>query len=197
MRVTLNRFVLVVSFLLVGACSPDTPSTDHADTSSVGEVDMSIDGLTLAAGQGDAQSQRLLGNEYFTGGRVEQDYAKAKELFVSAADQGDAKALHNLGVMYYGGDGVDRDYTIAREWYTKAAELGLMEAQYNLGIIYYNGDGVELDRSIAKTWFDEACKSGSDDGCHAYQSVASDEVERSAIRKPIADDDDFLRGEGI
>ena len=54
----------------------------------------------LAAEQGDADAQKVLGDMYKQGQGVPRDYQEALKWYRLAAEQGNAKAQHNLGVMY-------------------------------------------------------------------------------------------------
>jgi TPR repeat protein len=76
---------------------------------------------------------------------VQQDYAKAKQLWEQAAAQGNAQAQYNLGLLYYNGQGVPQDYTKAREWFEKAAAQGLAQAQQSLK---------------AREWYEQAAAQG-------------------------------------
>jgi TPR repeat protein len=71
----------------------------------------------------------MLGVMYFNGQGVEQDYARAFELYTQAADKGSPWAPYNLGDMYRLGKGVNEDREMAIKWYRKAASLGNEEAK--------------------------------------------------------------------
>ena len=71
----------------------------------------------LAAEQGDASAQGILGYMYANGEGVPQDNAKAIEWYRLAADQDDAYAQGNLGYMYSSGLGVPQDYAEAVKWF--------------------------------------------------------------------------------
>ena len=58
---------------------------------------------------GDASAQRELAQRYYDGDGVEQDYAKAFELYSEAAEQGDAAAEFSVAYMYDFGEGVELD----------------------------------------------------------------------------------------
>ena len=72
----------------------------------------------------DAQAQCALGNLYFTGNGVEQDRARAAELYTRAAEQGDVQALSCLAECYEAGCGVPCDLDRAIALYDQAAALG-------------------------------------------------------------------------
>ena len=113
-----------------------------------------------ATDQGDAKAQIQLGNMYYKGQGVQQDYIKAMNWFRRAADQGLAKAQYYLGEMCRNGEGVARDYAEAVTWYRKAAEQGYVNAQILLGS-YYKGQGVQQDYKEALKWFRRAAEQGN------------------------------------
>ena len=77
-------------------------------------------------------AQNNLGYMYQNGKGVEQDYAKARELYEQAATRGIARAYYHLGEMYENGRGMNQDYAKAAEYYEKAAAKGDTDAQKNL-----------------------------------------------------------------
>ena len=72
----------------------------------------------------DAVAQNNLGNRFYHGRGVAQDYAEAVRLYSLAAAQGHAKAQNNLGVMFENGQGVAQDRAEAIRWYRLAASQG-------------------------------------------------------------------------
>jgi hypothetical protein len=110
----------------------------------------------LAAEEGNARAQSLLGLLYYQGRGVSQDDSNAAKWFRLAADQGEAHAQFNLGVMYAEGQGVPQDYAEATRWYRLAADQGEARAQFNLGVSYAEGQGVERDYSSSYMWFNLA-----------------------------------------
>ncbi|KAI9201973.1 Sel1 repeat family protein, partial [Polychytrium aggregatum] len=61
---------------------------------------------------------------YRNGLGVDQDHAKAVELYRSLADRGIPQAQVALGRCYESGEGVEQDYNTTIEWYSKAADQG-------------------------------------------------------------------------
>ena len=102
-----------------------------------------------------------IGDMYYFGDGVEQDYEEAVEWYKAAAGQDYDLAQYNLGHMYRNGYGVAQDYTKAIQWYKKAAEQGNSEAQNSLGDMYYFGDGVEQDYEEAIQWYRKAAEQGN------------------------------------
>ena len=91
-----------------------------ASTSFAGE----LEDLTVKANQGDADAQLNLGNRYYNGEGVPQDYKQAVYWYTKAAEQGYASAQFNLGLMYGNGQGVPQDYKQAYIWFSLAAANG-------------------------------------------------------------------------
>ena len=73
-----------------------------------------------------------MGDRYFYGRGVEQDYAKAMEWYRKAADRGLADAEYSVGVLYENGWGVTKDIDRAKGWYQKAADQGDGSARVRL-----------------------------------------------------------------
>ena len=123
--------------------------------------DSSSKKLYLKAVGGDVEAQCELGNNYYNGQGVPQDYGEAVEWYTKAAEQGNAKAQYNLGNCYEKGTGVDKDLEKAVEWYTKAAEQGYAKAQFNLGDCYRYSYGVDRDNEKALEWYTKAAEQGN------------------------------------
>jgi TPR repeat protein len=62
-----------------------------------------------AAEQGNAGAQNNLGDCFYAGRGVAQDYSQAAYWFGKAAEQGDAMAQYNLGSYYFNGHGVAQE----------------------------------------------------------------------------------------
>lgn len=132
-----------------------------------GQSEVSIDRVKaarwahLAAVQGDAQAQRILGNCYYDGEGVEKDYVKAVALYQEAARQGDVRSLFNLGNRYESGEGVSRDVKKAILCWKEAAESGGPELSYLLACRYTNGiGGASRDTVNAAIWLKKAAARG-------------------------------------
>jgi len=116
----------------------------------------------VRAEQGDAKAEANLGNMYYHGRGVPQDYAEALGWYRKAADQGDAKAENSIALLYYQGQGVPQDYAEALRWYRKAVDQGYPPGQYNLGNMYYYGRGVPQDRAEAERLYQKAADQGDE-----------------------------------
>jgi uncharacterized protein len=106
----------------------------------------------LAARQGHAEAQFLLGLLYEEGEIIGQDYAKAVRYFKRSAEQGFVLGQNNYAWMLIRGDGVERNFEAGFKWYRLAAEQGFYKAQFVVGLAYFFGDW----SSVAKQNFQEA-----------------------------------------
>lgn len=102
-----------------------------------------------------------LGTLYYLGELVEQDYAKAAQLFQLAIDWGSRQSLINLGYIYELGSTGEPDYQKAYQCYALAVALEpSCEALCKLGDMYACGMAVDRDLGVANDlWeraFDEA-----------------------------------------
>jgi TPR repeat protein len=77
-----------------------------------------------AAEHGNDDAQLKLGDCYYDGNGVGQDYDEALKWFRKAAEQENPTAQRRLGECYYCGYGVKSDYEDALSWFRKAAEQG-------------------------------------------------------------------------
>ena len=119
-----------------------------------------LDWLQRAADQGHVEAQFDLGELYYNGNRVVQDYSKAREYFRTAADLGSVAAQLKLGYIYGRGLGIPKDALEAVRWYQLAAEAGNLAAIGQLEIMYMNGDEIDKEYQKAFHW----CQRGADKG---------------------------------
>lgn len=98
------------------------------------------------AQQGEIEAQIKLGDCYYHGKGVQQDYAEAVKWYRKAfeinsdflADREDLRLdlQKKLGDCYYSGYGVQQDYSEAIKWYREAGERGDISARLRLGLCY-------------------------------------------------------------
>ena len=140
----------------------------------------------FAAEQGNADAQALLGDMYYTGQGVSQDYQEAVKWYRLAAEQGVAQPQYNLGLMYNNGQGVPQDYQEAVRWYHLAAEQGHANAQYSLGLRYATGVGVPQDYVQAHKWINLAASRTTPEEAGDYRS-ARDAVAEQMTASQVAE----------
>ena len=71
--------------------------------------EMSVEELKEKAEQGDADAQFRLGECYFNGNDIKQDYKAGANWFTKAAEQEHAGAQYRLGLCYLFGNGVEKN----------------------------------------------------------------------------------------
>jgi TPR repeat protein len=86
--------------------------------------DFNIKELTSMAEEGDTFFMLILGDKYYQGEDVPQDYKQAVKWYAKAAEQGDATAQHRLGMMYSLSYGVPEDFVYSYVWNSLAAASG-------------------------------------------------------------------------
>jgi len=98
--------------------------------------------------------------QYERGEGVEQDMAKAVELYMQAHQMGHAGASYHLGVQYECGGVVEQDHEMAVELYEQAHEAGYTAATYSLGLKYERGEGVRQNKEMAFELYRQAHAAG-------------------------------------
>jgi len=102
-----------------------------------------------------------------------QQYERARELWLPKAQAGDPEAQNAIGTLYYLGLGARRNDTTAFEWFEKAARQGHPGAQRNLGMMYQDGRGTEQSYVKAYSWFYAAEKQGNKDADAYIDNLAN------------------------
>lgn len=119
-----------------------------------------------------------LGISYFEGTSTEQDFHKAKHIFLDNAEHGNIVAEFYLGYLYYKGLIGDKDYGLAILWFGKAAMNGNQSAQYAVSKMLQSGDGeIKEDKEKAREWYIKALNQGDIDinsfSKSVYQEIIS------------------------
>ena len=84
---------------------------------------------------GDTVAQLNLGNSYYTGEGVPQNYNEAAKWYRIAAKKGNPVAQNNLGMMYSIGIGVPKRFIRAYVWSSVAAAQGNDQAKKNRDLV--------------------------------------------------------------
>lgn len=116
--------LLAIAAIVFFVYRPERKERDRYDNIPVSAAPSANEAahITKRAGEGDAESQYLLGVFHANGDGVAQDYAEAAKWFRKAADQGHSRAQRNMGLFSELGLGMDRDVPQAARWYLKAVE---------------------------------------------------------------------------
>ena len=106
--------------------------------------------IISTANSGNADSQTQLGDAYYNGNGLEQDYILAFEWYLRAAKQGHGEAQYNVAFAYANGEGTLKNMAEAIKWYEKSADQGIALAQYVLAKILI--DGQHIAQGHLKGW---------------------------------------------
>ena len=120
--------------------------------------------LKTKASSGDTDAQYELGEAFFSGKGVSQDFVESARWYERSATTGNVNAALNLGSMYANGIGVRRDFEKAYSFFRQAAKAELPEAYVNLGSLYFHGQFVKQDYQKAFDLFAKAAKQGNAHG---------------------------------
>jgi len=118
--------------------------------------DIHLQMYKIAAQQGHADAQALLGYCYANGIGYTLDRKLAIQYYMQAIEQQHHIAEYELGCVYRDAPSNEKDYDKAVLWFTKAAHAGNMDAQFALGQCYADGMGVEANQEEAELWFGRA-----------------------------------------
>lgn len=114
-----------------------------------------IDGFSKSADMGNSDAMYFLGEIYFQGIGVGQDFEKAGEYLKKACESGNKSAMSIYGKMLFMGDGVPQNYDeSAMYFYTLAEDDG--EASYILGVMSNLGMGVPRSAKRAEKYIANA-----------------------------------------
>ena len=111
----------VLAACLLSACVC-TCVASHACADNL--INSFVAGLKKDAEAGNAEAQFSLGEMFFAGHGVPQDYAEARRWYGMAAAQGHAGAQCGLGEIYAEGKGVPQDMQTAKDWFRKSCNGG-------------------------------------------------------------------------
>ena len=142
----------------------------------------SITQQTEQAEQGDPSAQFSLGNSYYKGQDVPQDFFKAAYWYQQAAEQGHSIAQNTLGDMYCNGLGVPQNFAQAAHWFQQAAEQGHIQAQSNIGHLLVLGMGVQIDEVSAYAWYNIAAAQGLQTAKEAKNNLSKRMTEEQVDR---------------
>lgn len=116
--------------------------------------------VTTNAENGDTYSQLTLGDMYYYGDSVTQDYDTAMLWYERAASHGSAEACNKLGLCLYLGLGYHKSQQDAAYWFEKGAQLGHADACYNYAVCLQKGAGTKQNKRAAISYLKKAAELG-------------------------------------
>lgn len=111
--------------------------------------------MEIAANEGFAPAQVMMGNFFTQGSIVTKDEAKGVAWYEKAATQGNYMAQFSLG-RFLSAKGDAASYTKAFEYFSQAAAANYAPAQYELGLLYGTGKGVKASQEKAREWYEKS-----------------------------------------
>ena len=117
-------------------------------------------GLRVAAEQGYAEAQTLLGQVLLDGQGVAVDQAQALQWFKTASQSNHPMAINMVGRCIENGWGVEANPTEAALWFKRAAELGLDWGMYNYANLLARGTAIAQNRAEAYRLYQTAAMHG-------------------------------------
>ena len=114
---TLGIIFIALAFAGAAVAGPLEEGVEAFDR---GDYGTALRLLRPLAEKGNPDAQINLGNMYFDGNGVPQDYAESVSWYLLAADQGNADAQIALGFLYKYGEAMPFDYVQAYKWFDLA-----------------------------------------------------------------------------
>ena len=106
--------------------------------------------------KGDSYAQYELGEMYYEGKNVKQNYEQAFYWFNKSAEQNNDNAQFRLFMMYFNGENVKKDDKKAFYWLKKSHDKrSITRRKFFLAVAYYEGVGTEKDYKRAYELFKE------------------------------------------
>ena len=143
-----------------GEVAEEPVPTEPRDTGAQTRETADVESNRVLAEQGDAGARGRLGEAYYLGKGVAQDFGEALRWARLAAEQGNARGQGILASAYNTGSGVAQDFGEALRWARLAAEQRDVHGQTVLGFMYLNGNGVGQDDDEAARWAGLAAEQG-------------------------------------
>lgn len=137
-----------------------------------------------ACDDGMAAGCKGLGDLYYTGKGVKQNYVEAAKYYGKACDGGYLSGCSALGYIYEKAQGVEEDFSKAAKLYAKACAGYDFKGCHRSGIMYKKGlGGTEQDYLKAKEFFAKACTDGDPQAPEIYEELFGGQAPKSRWNK--------------
>jgi len=123
----------------------------------------------------------LLGNWYFSGKVVKQDYKEAFQWYKMASDFGDGDGQAYLGCMYKNGQYVKINYNEAFRLFTLSAKNDNIKGLAFLGYMYEQGLGVKKDLIRAVDLYKKAVKKNDYSEAYTLANSRLSELHKAGL----------------
>jgi TPR repeat protein len=168
----LAKFLTAVS-LLAMSCAWAGDYDDGIAAARRGDDALALIKHKIAASNGDARSQAILGMNYENGKGVVQDYVEAVRLYKLSAAQGYSIGQYFLGNAYAKGIGILQNDSEAVILFKLAAAQNNVFAQLRLADSYLHGIGVQQDHIRAHMWYNLIAARGDPDMVNKRNLIAA------------------------
>lgn len=142
-------WTIIVCFILASCALPEGIS----ETPEIAR-------LKELAGNGDVESQYLLGLHYTIESKFLWDHSRGYRWLILAANQGHEEASYMVGMAKWNGKGTLYDQKGAIDYFRQAAFQGHMRAQYQLAHAYLDGVVVTQEKPWGRQWLEQAAWRG-------------------------------------
>ncbi len=173
-HIQINRFSLFIVFLCLANLV-------------FGEDIVELAELEVVADKGDLIAQLKLGEMYYYGQGVEQDYEKAMKWLRQAAKQGNPRAQYYLGENHLKGLVYGKNFRRAVKWYRKAVNQGEADAQFALGTLYETGIVEEKDSLATNQGIPVRVPREFLDPEYSYEAEKRINTGYNYVKTPLAD----------
>lgn len=136
-----------------------------------------INRLKRSANEGDVDAQFTLGDLYFWGNDIPQNYEEAFSWMKMAAENGVPEAQHNLSNYYYQGVGTEIDEAASFYWIKEAASHEFAPSFFILAVKYFNGSGTNRDLQAALLWAEKA-KEHANEEAENFLHLVKEEISK-------------------
>ena len=148
-----------------------------------------IEDQQKACSDGIAVTCQNLGDIYYKGKKVKQNYLEAVNYYGKACDAGYIAGCSALAFMYEEAQGVNLDYAKAVKLYAKACVGYDFKGCHRSGILYQKGlGGTEQSFLKAKEFFTKACSDGDPRALQIYEELFGDQAPENRWNKPNFED---------
>ena len=125
-----------------------------------------------------------LGDFYYAGKGVKQDYVEAAKYYGKACDGGYLSGCSALGFIYEKAQGVEEDFSKAAKLYAKACAGYDFKGCHRSGMMYKKGlGGTEQNFLKAKEFFTKACTDGDPRAPEIYEELFGGQAPKSRWNK--------------
>ena len=137
-----------------------------------------------ACADGMAVACQNLGDFYYTGKGVKQDYVEALKYYDKACDGGYLSGCSDLGIMYEKAQGVEEDFSKAANLYAKACAGYDFKGCHRSGMMYKMGlGGTEENFLKVKEFFTKACTDGDPQAPEIYEELFGGQAPKGRRNK--------------